>query len=181
MYRPRGSRVGIIERTFARCLIVRFFLFVRNIIRLLDQFSMKQVFNVRLINVFSTSFFKNSLNYWSIELTLIIIIIFFFQLINESKRFSSRFEVDQKKKKKILWIDWRTIEIFPRVHVLSFAIDFLRLRVIEGILYLWQNSLMMSLFSKNCIVYSRFIIYSKLDGILVKIFESKRKKKIISW
>lgn len=61
---------------------------------------MKQVFNVRLINVFSTSFFKNSLNYWSIELTLIIIIIFFFQLINESKRFSSRFEVNQKKKKK---------------------------------------------------------------------------------
>lgn len=100
MYRARGSRVGIIERTFARCLIVRFFLFVRNIIRLLDQFSMKQVFNVRLINVFSTSFFKNSLNYWSIELTLIIIIFFFFQLINESKRFSSRFEVDQKKKKK---------------------------------------------------------------------------------
>lgn len=157
MYRPRGSRVGIIERTFARCLIVRFFLFVRNIIRLLDQFSMKQVFNVRLINVFSTSFFKNSLNYWSIELTLIIIIIFFF---NNKRIEAFLFEIRSwpKKKKKILWIDWRTIEIFPRVHVLSFAIDFLRLRVIEGILYLWQNSLMMSLFSKNCIVYSRFII-----------------------
>lgn len=157
MYRPRGSRVGIIERTFARCLIVRFFLFVRNIIRLLDQFSMKQVFNVRLINVFSTSFFKNSLNYWSIELTLIII-IFFFSTNKRIEAFLFEIRSWPKKKKKILWIDWRTIEIFPRVHVLSFAIDFLRLRVIEGILYLWQNSLMMSLFSKNCIVYSRFII-----------------------